>query len=840
MDRFPYACGYCKTSFELTFYLLKHLRDYHNESHDDDSEVSEYSDEEYEHEISSPEKIKDEFFLTMMKKELILDEDISLSKKDESNDKLNYQNHSPVKTSIKNEVLFQLTENKSSEKMIQDVLFNQKSPKISPLRDSNPGEKNHEAEKDLPKSSQENDLTKVQEKQFSWGCNICSMKFELSSDLKRHFQNSHPEGRSFSSVKNTDIPEDSSTLKKELSGPKGSPVKENARNKLFSGVNDPKRSLLKTENLKYEMEKFLQENQVKQVKKVAKKEIDFACGICSKKYLNKWNLHRHIRAIHVEGKSFSGQFPCSVCSKNFPYKANKERHEKKAHNVFKKVSSAKKLKNLKELASDITENNSLKEEDKENQTQVSFISKEKDSFKTTNLESTESKGVEIEDKLIKSSFTCDICFMKFGFKCNFKRHRMNVHNIYSENKSTEIKEPKNPAPFDENQSYPNQSSEKQSSEKQSSERKSSAVRIKRNLGKQIFSRSLLIKKQNNKSAEIKESDEQRNVHYVNFENKSTEIKEPKNPAPVDENQSSEKQSSEKQSSAATIKRKLGKQILSRSLLVKKQINKSAEIKESENLAPSEEKQSSEKQSSEKQSSEKKSSEKESSAVRIKRKLAKHILSRSLKVKKQKMDKNLQKRTWFGWFCDICSEKFQQKADLKQHESTAHPGVKPFLCNICHSSFRLEAELKHHYIKKHASKVKKPSKKTAKENVNEFCQICKKRFPESMDPIDHEKECFKSRPLPCKECPRRFLFKEHVTRHELHVHANYRPFGCSFCPKMFQVRANAQRHESQVHFSNRPYPCSFCPLMFKDNAHAKRHELTHLVMKKRGRKSTRNE
>lgn len=65
-----------------------------------------------------------------------------------------------------------------------------------------------------------------------------------------------------------------------------------------------------------------------------------------------------------------------------------------------------------------------------------------------------------------------------------------------------------------------------------------------------------------------------------------------------------------------------------------------------------------------------------------------------------------------------------------------------------------------------------------------------------------------RPLPCPQCPKRFLTPGDLGRH-LRSHSDARPFVCPFCQYGFSRKGNLKNHMQKQH-SPRPQPFLHCP------------------------------
>ena len=80
--------------------------------------------------------------------------------------------------------------------------------------------------------------------------------------------------------------------------------------------------------------------------------------------------------------------------------------------------------------------------------------------------------------------------------------------------------------------------------------------------------------------------------------------------------------------------------------------------------------------------------------------------------KQEKRKDMKQKEKITFQCKICSIRFEQESQLKEHMINNHEGKKPFHCEICNSGF-----VKHNLLKKHM-KIHEESKPQQVNNTNQ--------------------------------------------------------------------------------------------------------------------------
>ncbi|XP_030833353.1 zinc finger protein 585A [Strongylocentrotus purpuratus] len=82
-----------------------------------------------------------------------------------------------------------------------------------------------------------------------------------------------------------------------------------------------------------------------------------------------------------------------------------------------------------------------------------------------------------------------------------------------------------------------------------------------------------------------------------------------------------------------------------------------------------------------------------------------------------------------------------------------------------------------------------------------------------------------RPFKCKLCPRRFVYRHVLKRHEYKVHLGGSKFTCSFCQKGFDMESQLLVHV-QKHTKNRPFKCALCTRSFASESALDNHQKEH--------------
>ncbi|XP_071947698.1 uncharacterized protein [Antedon mediterranea] len=214
------------------------------------------------------------------------------------------------------------------------------------------------------------------------------------------------------------------------------------------------------------------------------------------------------------------------------------------------------------------------------------------------------------------------------------------------------------------------------------------------------------------------------------------------------------------------------------------------------------------------------------------------VQRALKVKKDAVKLNNEKRVYSCKFCNSaysklrelrlhygeahsrctkCTRVFRFAADMERHMKSHQrrdfsQGPKRYVCTYCGRNCGYSSALKIH-IRTHTGE--KPF----------VCQFCDQRFIQSINLrrhilTNHEKET----PYECKTCGKKFSVYVYLKSHEV-VHSSERPYQCETCGAMFKRKSDLRSH-NRVHVEDKPHKCEICQSHFKTQSDLKTHQLIH--------------
>ena len=163
-----------------------------------------------------------------------------------------------------------------------------------------------------------------------------------------------------------------------------------------------------------------------------------------------------------------------------------------------------------------------------------------------------------------------------------------------------------------------------------------------------------------------------------------------------------------------------------------------------------------------------------------------------------------------WGCGQCGKKFARHLELVNHRRI-HSGDKPFQCEVCGMRFNQKQNLHTHVRHIHLGERRYE------------CGECgmkfrRKRLLDCHTNSKHKNE----RPYTCSQCDARFVYPEHVRKHEL-THRAVRDYTCATCNKKFRTEASLSHHTSVSHKPSNSYQCLSCHLYYL----SKDELLTHL-------------
>ena len=180
-------------------------------------------------------------------------------------------------------------------------------------------------------------------------------------------------------------------------------------------------------------------------------------------------------------------------------------------------------------------------------------------------------------------------------------------------------------------------------------------------------------------------------------------------------------------------------------------------------------------------------------------------------------------------CDKCSQTFQERRALSDHELKEHAGSSQ--CNICGQVFVRPYNLEMHMKNKHTASLEERKKL--------LCEFCELKFvmphhlKRHIDTV--HKKLYKQKKYPqknkyvrkttrappsfgrkdCEKCGKTFKCPFNLTRHIKAVHQEIREYRCRLCDKWFSNAGNLQEHIAVKHMGLKAKD-------FRQNSEATRH------------------
>ncbi|XP_059184577.1 zinc finger protein 135-like isoform X1 [Centropristis striata] len=162
------------------------------------------------------------------------------------------------------------------------------------------------------------------------------------------------------------------------------------------------------------------------------------------------------------------------------------------------------------------------------------------------------------------------------------------------------------------------------------------------------------------------------------------------------------------------------------------------------------------------------------------------------------------------------------------EASAEYTVKQnvFFCNICSQCFLTRVELKLHLAAHAAGSLPNPTN-------NAFtCSVCGKITDTRSHMICHMRTHTGEKPFACPICGNRYKLKGHIKEH-MRTHTGERPYTCYICGKSFNRSSTMSKHARIKHRENMPFKCIQCnhrfPLLVVLKQHMRMvHDITFSV------------
>jgi len=197
-------------------------------------------------------------------------------------------------------------------------------------------------------------------------------------------------------------------------------------------------------------------------------------------------------------------------------------------------------------------------------------------------------------------------------------------------------------------------------------------------------------------------------------------------------------------------------------------------------------------------------------------------------------------------CDICGAQFRTTNGLNDHKTThaAEVALRPFVCDICGKSFLQKSNFNIHK-RRHTGEGEITCKLCPRKFIMKFeldkhekfahaaelnlesikCKICGKIYGSEFSLKVHKRTAHKGEfRYSCTECEYKSDRKHDLLEHKI-KHSSEVPFKCDECGKCFKLLRRLKEHK-RSHEDQHPFECSFCHKRFSKSGYLIKHELMH--------------
>ena len=169
-------------------------------------------------------------------------------------------------------------------------------------------------------------------------------------------------------------------------------------------------------------------------------------------------------------------------------------------------------------------------------------------------------------------------------------------------------------------------------------------------------------------------------------------------------------------------------------------------------------------------------------------------------------------------CEECGKTFNQKSNLKVHQTTHQTDETPFPCPECPETFKTMGHLKKH-LETNVHTKRGPFQ----------CSICSKSFKQAGHLYYHKAVHTDSEPFKCLICSKTFKLRNGLKKHSIiHKDRDDKPFKCEECNRTFSQRTNLKTHFQINHSNEKPYKCEKCGKRFAWGGYLKKHSAICLM------------
>ncbi len=172
-------------------------------------------------------------------------------------------------------------------------------------------------------------------------------------------------------------------------------------------------------------------------------------------------------------------------------------------------------------------------------------------------------------------------------------------------------------------------------------------------------------------------------------------------------------------------------------------------------------------------------------------------------------------------CDLCTNSYTVKHQLKIHKVVVHEGKRPYCCRTCNATFTCMSNMKRHEKSVHRSQERKFK-----------CGQCSRAYLNEANLKRHFRTHTGQKDFVCMVCNAAFNTKSELKLHSL-KHSGIKRHKCHICNASYKVSHGLKHHLANKHGLDKIiYTCDTCSKSFISKTGLNRHKLTHDIANKK--------